>query len=83
MRLFVKTLNVAEGAIGLGVDELRWPHAVRPGDILHVKTEILDTRLSRSRPNVGVIKLRNTTLNQRGEVVQTMTANALVPRRNN
>ena len=83
MRLFVKTLNFAEGAIGLGVDELRWPHAVRPGDILHVKTEILDTRLSRSRPNVGVIKLRNTTLNQRGEVVQTMTANALVPRRNN
>ena len=83
MRLFVKTLNFAEGAIGLGVDELRWPHAVRPGDILHVKTEILDTRLSQSRPNVGVIKLRNTTLNQRGEVVQTMTANALVPRRNN
>ena len=81
MRLFVKTLNFAEGAIGLGVDELRWPHAVRPGDILHVKTEILDTRLSQSRPNVGVIKLRNTTLNQRGEVVQTMTASALVPRR--
>lgn len=81
MRLFVKTLNFAEGAIGLGVDELRWPHAVRPGDVLHVKTEILETRLSQSRPNVGVIKLRNTTLNQRGEVVQTMTANALVPRR--
>ena len=32
MRLFVQTLNFAEGAIGLGVDELRWPNAVRPGD---------------------------------------------------
>jgi acyl dehydratase len=30
MRLFVQTLNFAEGAIGLGVDELRWPNAVRP-----------------------------------------------------
>ncbi|HJT82544.1 MAG TPA: MaoC family dehydratase [Chthoniobacterales bacterium] len=81
MRLFVKTLNFADGAIGLGVDELRWPHAVRPGDVLRVETEILETRISRSRPNVGVIRLRNTTLNQKDEVVQTMTANALVPRR--
>jgi acyl dehydratase len=81
MRLFVKTLNFAEGAIGLGVDELSWPNAVRPGDVLHVETEILETRLSRSRPTVGVIRLRNVTLNQRNEPVQTMTANALVPRR--
>ena len=81
MRLFVKTLNFAEGAIGLGVDELRWPHAVRPGDMLRVETEILETRLSKSRPNVGVIRLRNVTLNQRNEPVQTMSASALVPRR--
>jgi acyl dehydratase len=81
MRLFVKTLNFAEGAIGLGVDELSWPNAVRPGDVLHVETEILETRLSRSRPTVGVIRLRNVTLNQRNEPVQTMTASALVPRR--
>jgi acyl dehydratase len=81
MRLFVKTLNFAEGAIGLGVDELRWPHAVRPGDVLRVETEILETRLSKSRPNVGVIRLRNVTLNQRNEPVQTMSASALVPRR--
>jgi acyl dehydratase len=81
MRLFVRTLNFAEGAIGLGVDELRWPNAVRPGDTVHVETEILETRLSRSRPGVGVIRLRNVTLNQRNEVVQTMTASALVPQR--
>src|SRR5262249_4469885 len=34
MRLFVQTLNCAEGAIGLGVDELRWPNAVKPNDVL-------------------------------------------------
>src|SRR2546430_15104807 len=81
MRLFVKTLNFAEGAIGLGVDELRWPAAVKPGDVLTVETEILELRASRSRPGHGIIRLRNVTTNQRGEVVQTMLASAMVPRR--
>jgi acyl dehydratase len=81
MRLFVRTLNFAEGAIGLGVDELRWPNAVRPGDVLMVETEILELRPSRSRPGHGIIRLRNVTTNQRGEVVQTMLASAMVPRR--
>jgi len=81
MRLFVQTLSFAEGAIGLGVDELRWPNPVRPSDTLTVETEIIDLRLSRSKPNYGIIRLRNVTTNQRGEIVQTMTANAMVPRR--
>jgi acyl dehydratase len=81
MRLFVQTLNFAEGAIGLGVDELRWPAAVRPGDVLSVETEILDLRPSRSKPDYGIIRLRNVTTNQHGEIVQTMLANAMVPRR--
>ena len=81
MRLFVQTLNFTEGVIGLGVDELRWPNAVRPGDELKVETEILELRPSRSKPNYGIIRLRNVTTNQRGEIVQTMTASAMVPRR--
>jgi acyl dehydratase len=81
MRLFVRTLNFTEGAIGLGVDELRWPKAVRPGDVLTVETEIVDLRPSRSKPNYGIIRLRNVTTNQRGEIVQTMLASAMVPRR--
>ena len=81
MRLFVQTLNFAEGAIGLGVDELRWPNAVRPGDVLRVETKIVDLRASKSKPSHGVVRLRNTTTNQRGEVVQSMLASALVPRR--
>jgi acyl dehydratase len=80
MRLFVQTLNFAEGAIGLGVDELRWPNAVRPGDRLQVETEIVDLRESRSKPSHGIVRLRNVTTNQRGEIVQTMAASALVLR---
>jgi acyl dehydratase len=81
MRLFVRTMNFAEGAIGLGVDELRWPNAVRPGDVLTVETDIVDLRPSRSKPKYGIVRLRNVTTNQRGEIVQTMLASAMVPRR--
>src|SRR5438874_12501311 len=81
MRLFVQTLKFAEGAIGLGVDELRWPAAVKPGDALQVETEIVDLRESRSKPTYGIVRIRNVTTNQRGEVVQTMMASALVLRR--
>ena len=81
MRLFVQTLDFAEGAIGLGVDELRWPTPVRPRDVLRVETEIVDSRPSRSKPSHGIIRLSNTTRNQRNEVVQTMYASALVPKR--
>src|SRR5438874_11391275 len=49
MRLLVQTLNFAEGAIGLGVDELRWPNVVRPGDVLTLETAIVDRRPSRSQ----------------------------------
>src|SRR6476661_11033373 len=58
MRLFVQTLNFAEGAIGLGVDEMRWPAAVKPNDTLQVETEIVDLRESRSKPNHGIIRIR-------------------------
>ena len=81
MRLFVQTLNFANGAVGLGVDKLRWPNAVRAGDVLTVETKILRMRASRSRPEYGIIRLRNVTTNQDGEVVQTMLANALVRKR--
>jgi acyl dehydratase len=81
MRLFVQTLNFAEGAIGLGVDELRWPNAVKPGDELQVEIEIIDLRMSRSKPSHGVVRLRYVTTDQRGEIVQTMFASALIRRR--
>ncbi len=81
MRLFVQTLNFAEGVIGLGIDELRWPNTVRAGDVLRVETEIVHLRPSRSKPRYGIIKVRNVTTNQRDEIVQTMLGAAMVPRR--
>jgi acyl dehydratase len=84
MRLLVNGgATIAGGIIGAGVDELRWPRPVRPGDTLRVESEVLEVRPSRSRPEQGLLKLRSTTLNQNDESVQVMVANLLVPRRPN
>jgi acyl dehydratase len=79
MRLLVDSeMKPAGGIIGTRAEELRWTRPVRPGDELHVETEILEVRASRSRPGEGYVKCRSTTLNQRGEPVQVLVMNLLV-----
>jgi acyl dehydratase len=79
MKLFVTgDLHLAGGSIGLGVDGLEWPRPVRPGDTLRLETEIVEVRRSRSKPDRGIIRIRNVTTNQNGEVVQTFLASVLV-----
>lgn len=81
MRLIVDgDLKIAGGIVGLG-GELTWPRATRPGDVLHVESEVLEVRPSRSNPDRGVIKVRNTTLNQDDEAVQIGVASLIVPRK--
>jgi len=82
MRLLVESeLKPVCGIIGAGFEELRWPRPVRPGDELRVESEVLEVRPSQSRPDQGMIKVRTTTLNQDGQVVQVFTGHLLVPRR--
>jgi acyl dehydratase len=73
--------RAAGGTVGLGFDSLRWPMPVLPGDELHIVSEILEVRPSRSRPDRGLVKIRTQTFNQNGEVVQEVIGNAMVPRR--
>jgi len=81
MRLLVDGgAPIAGGIIGAG-GEVSWPKPTRPGDILQVESEILDVTPSRSRPDRGMVILRSETFNQRGEIVQTLTAKLVVPRR--
>ncbi len=55
-----------------GVDELRWPRPVRPGDRLRVRARILESRRSRSKPDRGMTLIAHEVLNQHGDVVMTM-----------
>ena len=82
MRLLVESaLKPAGGIVGAGFDEFRWPHPVRPGDELHLESEIIEVRPSKSRPQQGLIKVRTTTFNQDGKAVQVLVSNLVVPRR--
>jgi acyl dehydratase len=82
MRVLVESEpRPAGGIVGAGFDEFRWPRPVRPGDELHLESEILEVRPSRSRPEQGLVKVRTTTFNQRGEPVQILVVNLFMPRR--
>jgi acyl dehydratase len=70
----------AGGILGVG-GELTWPKPVRPGDDLRVEIAVLETRVSRSRPRQGLVKVRIATLNQAGETVQTFAPTLFVDRR--
>src|SRR4051812_41153270 len=82
MRLLVGgELRIVGGLIGLGVEELRWPRPVRPGDVLRVESEVLGLRPSNSKPDRGLVRVRNTTLNQDGQPVMVQVVTMVVPRR--
>jgi acyl dehydratase len=81
MRLLVTGgLPFASGIIGLG-GEIAWPKPTRPGDTLHVESEIVEITPSRSKPQRGIVTVRSTMLNQSGEPVYLLTAKLLALRR--
>jgi acyl dehydratase len=81
-RLIVQDLLGKAVSLGSpGLDELRWLKPVRPGDVLSVRVEVLETLPSRSKPDRGAIKFRFEVRNQQGEVVMTELATALFGRR--
>jgi acyl dehydratase len=81
MRLLVGAgLPLAGGIVGAG-GELSWPKPTRPGDVLTVTSEVVEIVPSRSRPERGTVTVRSETRNQRDEVVQTLLARLIVPRR--
>ena len=80
MAMLVENLKINQQA-GLGspgVDELRWVKPVYPGDVLSVETEVLEKRVSASRPEMGIYKSRIAVLNQDGVTVMTMVSNGLI-----
>ena len=83
MRLCVEARPFgSQPLMGLGVDGLRWMMPVRPGDVLHVGGEVVELIPSRNKPQ-GIVKVKWTAYNQRGEAVCTFTPIGIVPRRPN
>lgn len=80
MRMAVDNMkNNRQAGLGSpGIDELKWVRPVYPGDTLRCESELLDKRLSASRPDMGITKGRTTVFNQHDEVVMTFVANGLI-----
>lgn len=64
-----------------GVDQVRWLRPVRPGDRLRARVHVVKVRASESRPDRGIVSARHEMLNQRDEVVMTMSGNGFYLRR--
>jgi len=82
MRLFADHyLSKVASLASPGVDELRWPHPVRPGDRLRLRVRVLETRQSRSKPDRGIVRTRAQLLNQEDQIVLSLVAVNLLRRR--
>lgn len=82
MSLIVTRLLLDSSSLGSpGVEELRWPLPVRPGDTLTGRMHSLETRVSSSRPTMGILRWRGEMKNQRGEVVLSLLGTNFFGRR--
>lgn len=73
--------DVDHAFANLGWDEVHLPAPVHVGDTIYAQSEVIEARESRSRPDVGIVKLRTTGFNQEGTVVITFLRTVMVYRR--
>ena len=75
-------LNQSASLGSPGVDNVRWLKPVRPGDTIRATRQVLETRASSSKPDIGIVKSRWDVHNQKGELVMTMEGIGMFRRRN-
>lgn len=74
MRLLAEDFILDAASMGApGIEEVKWLRPVLPGDVLSARRSVLETRESRSRPEMGLVKFRFELLNQRDEPVLEQT----------
>jgi acyl dehydratase len=75
MRQLADNYISPESSLGAaGVDDIRWPKPVRPGDTLHVRATVREARRSSSKPDRGIVKSLMEVTNSGGDLVMTLTA---------
>ena len=75
MRLLVQNYLSTEASLGSpGIDEIRWPFPVRPGDTLRVRANVIEARQSLSKPDRGIVKTLIEAVNEDGRTVMRATA---------
>ena len=83
MRMICDSFMLEAASMGAGsVEEVRWLHPVRPDNKLVLKATVLDTRRSRSRPEMGIVRFLFELFNEHGQKVMTMITPTLLATRN-
>jgi acyl dehydratase len=80
---FMIGISVGDTTVGttvanLGMDEVRFPKPLFPGDTIHIETEVLEVRESRSRPDNGIVVFAHRAFNQNDELVGECKRSALM-----
>ncbi|HUP21934.1 MAG TPA: MaoC family dehydratase [Thermoanaerobaculia bacterium] len=73
--------DLSKNAVNLGWDKIRLPHPVFEGDTIYAQSEVLETRVSKSRPHQGIVRFRTLGYNQDGVVVIDYERTILIYRR--
>lgn len=82
MRLYVDHYLSHVANLGSpGVENIRWPNPLRPGDTLRIRVTILEARPSRSKPDRGIVRVHVEAINQTDKLVLSMIGVSLVGRR--
>lgn len=79
-RMYIQEGIIKQGMGSPGMDELRWLLPVRPGDTLHLESEVLSTRASSSRKDRGYVEIFCSMINQRGETAMTVRLTQIIRR---
>jgi acyl dehydratase len=74
-------LNTSANRGGIGADECRWMKPVKPGDVLRVEVEVLETRATKNLPDVGFVRIACRVFSQR-EQVMLINMTPIIARRN-
>lgn len=74
-------LNNAVSLASPGADEIRWLKPVHPGDVLTARLAVVESKASRSRPEMGIVRFRWEMINQAGEDVLTLLSTHFLGRK--
>jgi acyl dehydratase len=82
MRMACDSFVLDSSSMGApGVDEVKWIKPLRPSTHIRLRTTVLETRVSNSRPEMGFVKALMEVLGDDGEQVMTLTTSMIMGRR--
>ena len=82
MRIIADGFVLNSSSMGApGVEEVRWLKPLRPGTRIRVRSTVLETRASKSRPEMGLVKMHHEVLDEMDAVLTTLTSTAMIGRR--